>query len=342
MTDDLDFEHFALIIMGHSAFQLLWSGMQLDIFDFLSKNPGASRAEIAEKTGLQPQPARVLLTGLAALKLLLKDGDSYRNSGIADELLVRNRPGNMVDVAGWQAHIVYPGLLDFLESLKHNTNVGLRRFPGEEDNLYQRLAHDPFLEKVFHDAMSSLSLAANAMLVEKVDFSTVRHLVDAGGGDATNAITLARAHPHLRITVFDAPTVCERATANIAAAGLSERIDAYPGDFFKRDFPPGIDCILFAHMMTIWTLEKDTELLRVAHGALPLGGRVILFNMMGNDSEDGPLSTALGSPYFLAIATGQGMLHSWRDYEQCLNAAGFLQTQRLALPRDHGVLTGVK
>jgi tRNA A58 N-methylase Trm61 len=342
MTDELDIERLALIAAGHSAFQLLWAGVELNVFDILSKNPGLSKMQIAEKIGLEAQPTRILLTGLTALKLLVKEKDSYRNAAIVQQLLVRDSPQSLVDILGWQALIVYPGEMDFLESLRRNTNIGLGRFPGDENNLYQRLAHDPALEKVFHRAMSSLSRSANAMLAQSVDFSSTVHLTDAGGADGTNTIALARAHPHLRITVFDGPSVCQLARSNFEKAGLSERLGVHAGDLFSTPFPTGTDCILLAHMMTIWSLDKDTALLKRVYQALPRGGRVIIFNMMGNDNEDGPLTTALGSPYFLSIATGEGMLYSWREYEECLTKAGFQQTQRLALPRDHGVLVGIK
>jgi precorrin-6B methylase 2 len=255
---------------------------------------------------------------------------------------VPDSPQNLVDILGWQALIVYPGEMDFLESLRRNTNIGLGRFPGQENNLYQRLAHDPALEKVFHAAMSSLSRSANAILAKAIDFSGMKHVVDGGGGDGTNAIALARAHLHLRITVFDVPSVCELARTNFAKAGLADRLGVHAGNLFATPFPSGIDSILFAHMMTIWSLEKDTLLLKRAYEALPAGGRVIIFNMMSNDEEDGPITTALGAPYFLSIATGEGNLYAWREYEECLTKAGFKQTQRLALPRDHGALVGTK
>ena len=340
--DELDFDGLALIAAGHTAFQLLWAGTQKGVFDVLAASPGLDKVEIAKRIGLAPQPTRILLTGLTALRLIVREGGAYRNSAIVQQVLVRDSPQNMIDVLGWQAHIVYPGEIDFLPSLEQNTNVGLRRFPGTEDNLYQRLARDPQIEKAFHDAMSSLSRSANALLARSLDLEGVRHLVDAGGGDGTNAIALALANPHLRITVYDAPSVCARARTNIVASGLANRLDTYEGDFFVRAFPPGTDAILFAHMMTIWSLDKDTLLLRRAFDALPPGGRVIIFNMMGNDEEDGPITAALGSPYFLSIATGEGMLYSWKEYEQCMAAAGFTQTQRHVLPRDHGVLVGLK
>ena len=342
MKDELDFERLVIIMGGHTAFQLLWAGVQLDVFAALSETPGITKSELSKKTNLEARPLRILMTGLTALKLVIKDGESYRNSAIVEKILVPSSPENWVDVLGWQNYIVYPGEVDFVESLKQNRSVGLQRFPGNENNLYSRLAHDPFLEKVFQDSMSSLSSSANTYLATQTDLSKVHHLVDAGGGDGTNAIRLARANPHLKVTIFDAPTVCKIAERNIAESGLSGRVNTHPGDFFVKDFPQGIDCILFAHMLTIWSPEKDTALLKRAYDALPEGGQVIIFNMIGWDDETGPMTTALGSPYFLSIATGEGMLYTWKEYESFLSAAGFKQTKRLELPKDHGVLIGIK
>ncbi len=342
MKDELTFDQLALIAGGHTAFQLLWAGVNLGVFDNLSKSPGLESEEIGNAIGLEAQPTRILLTGLATLKLILKKEESYSNSTIVEELLTKQSPGNMIDVLGWQHHIVYPAEIDFLESLKANTNIGLRHFPGNEDNLYARIAHDPALEKTFQDAMSSLSGSANQLLAQKADFSSIKHLVDAGGGDGTNAIALAKAHPHLSLTVFDAPTVCAIARENIAQQGLSDRISTHEGNFFITDFPEGIDGIIFSHMMTIWSPERNTMLLKRSYDALPKDGKLFIFNMMANDDGIGPMATALGSPYFLTIATGEGMLYTWKDYEGFLANAGFTQTERHELPRHHGIIVGIK
>ncbi|HDZ77802.1 MAG TPA: methyltransferase [Gammaproteobacteria bacterium] len=342
MKDELSYDQLVLIAGGHTAFQLLWAGIELGVFSFLSRRPRAGSAEIAEESQLQLQPARILLTGLTALKLIIKDDDSYTNSGLVEQLISPDSPENMADVLGWQRYIVYPGEVDFVASLQQGRNVGLSRFQGSEDTLYERLAHDPALEKIFQDSMSSLSRSANIMLANQVDFSGIHHLVDAGGGDGTNAITLAKAHPALKVTVFDSPSVCERAAANIEMAGLTDRVSTHSGNFFTDNFPGGSDCILFSHILTIWSREHNIELLKRAREALPDGGRVMIFNMMSNDAGDGPLVTALGSPYFLTIASGEGMMYSWMEYEEFLISAGFLQSERLELPKDHGVLVGIR
>ncbi len=219
---------------------------------------------------------------------------------------------------------------------------GLEEFPGDEPTLYQRLAHQPELERIFQDAMQGISVHGNQVLADCVDFSNVRYLVDVGGGNGTNVMTLARKYPSLRASVFDSPTVCRIATENIKAAGLADRVNALPGNCFENAFPEGADCILFAHFFTIWSEKQNRALLEKCYRSLPPGGMVVVFNMMQSDDEDGPFSAALGSPYFITLATGEGMLYTWQEYETWMKEAGFSQVQRQCLPSDHGAIFGKK
>ena len=94
--------------------------------------------------------------------------------------------------------------------------------------------------------------------------------------------------------------------------------------------------------MTIWSEDKNRSLLRKAYESLPVGGAVIIFNMMQHDHEAGPLSAAMGSPYFLTLATGEGMLYTWAEYKSWMKEAGFRKIMVHKLIRDHGVIVGIK
>lgn len=71
-SDELDLDSFFLISAGHTAFQLLWAGVELGLYDFLSKELQSSFDDIANHLNLEPQPTRILLTGLTALKVIKK------------------------------------------------------------------------------------------------------------------------------------------------------------------------------------------------------------------------------------------------------------------------------
>jgi ubiquinone/menaquinone biosynthesis C-methylase UbiE len=343
---EISFDELALVGQGHSAFQILWAGVELNVFDLLSKSRGRLKeAQIAAKLGLDPIPMRILLNGLLTLKLIVRDKKTgtFRNAALAEANLTAANPRNLRAVLGWQRHIVYPAAGDFVESLRTNRNIGLRHFPGEGDTLYSRLASNhPELETCFQNAMRSLSTSANAHLVEYLDLRKQKHLVDIGGGDGTNAIAFAKGNPKLKVTVLDIPTVCERAKANVLNRGLSKRVSTLPGDFFATPFPPDMDSALYAHIVTIWSPEKNIELLRRIYEALPVGGKVFILSQLSNDDGVGPMSAALGSVYFQTVATGKGMMYSTGEVAGFAQDAGFRIHDIGKLPFDHIVIVGIK
>src|SRR5687768_12922625 len=146
---EIDEEGLILLSAGHTAFQLLWAGIELDLYDKLSIRPAQTLDELAQSLKLALQPARILLIGLTALGIIRLENERYYNAQLTEERMVKGKPGYAGAILGWQAHIVYPGMMDFVRSLKESRNVGLTRFPGTESNLYGRLTHDKTLEKVF-------------------------------------------------------------------------------------------------------------------------------------------------------------------------------------------------
>jgi ubiquinone/menaquinone biosynthesis C-methylase UbiE len=332
-----------MVMVGHIYFATLSAAVQVDLFSLLARRKRLSSAEIQSLLGLAEKPARVLLLGCAALGLIRRNRDgSYSNSRLAAELLDKEKPRNILAVIKWQHYINYKAMYYFGDAIKANGNVGLATIPGTGATLYERLTAHPELEAIFQDAMQAISVQANHLLAETVDLSRFGRLLDVGGGNATNIINLARQYPHLKAMVFDAPSVCAIAEENIRHSGLGERLGVVSGNCFGDPFPAGVDCILFAHFMTIWSEEKNRELLKKAFDVLPSGGAVIVFNMMQDDSRTGPLSAAAGSPYFLTLATGEGMLYTWSEYEVWMREAGFRTVKRRRLIRDHGIIIGMK
>ncbi|HEU4403690.1 MAG TPA: methyltransferase [Polyangiaceae bacterium] len=336
-----DFELFRVVAYGHVASSLVWAGIELNLFTALKREPGQSRQALAGRLGVGDQPLRILLTGLTALGLLVKRGEAYECAPLAAELLDADSPDSYIPILAWQHHIVYRGLFHFADAVRAGANVGVKEFPGPGATIYERLSEHPALEGVFHRAMSALSARSHRNLVEGFDWGRYRSVVDFGGGDGTNLIALLGRYPGLRGTVFDIPSVCALADRKIAAAGLAGRLDTRSGDFLADPFPAA-DCYLFAHIFTIYSPEENLALLKKSYASLPPGGGVVVYNMMGNDDETGPMSAALGSPYFLAIATGKGMLYPSKEYEGWMRAAGFARVERLALPLDHFAIIGTK
>lgn len=337
-----DWEHFYLAFGGHIFFQTLHAAVQFDLFTKLSNEPGLSKAEIASRLGIQEQPARIMLLGLVSSGVLRKVGSRYYNTRVSEQMLSKNSPKNVISYVYLEHHAVYNTMRHLYESIQQFKNVGLTEFKGNEPTLYQRLAHVPEVGKLFQDAMAELSIQTNDLMSTFLDLDGTTHIVDVGGGNGTNIMALARRHPHLKASVFDLPAVVEMAKKKLAASGIGDRLGTIAGNCFTDSFPPGADAFMFCHFFTMWSEKKDRLLLKKAYEALPKGGKVVLFNMMQNKNEAGPLSAAVGSAYFLALASGEGMLYTWDEYMTWMREAGFAHVKRHELPFDHGLIIGVK
>jgi len=260
--DTLKMDDLVLLLYGHSAFQNLYAGCELGVFELFWKYPDLSSAEISQHLQLADYPTKALLLGLTALKLIQKVDDKYRNSLVIQMLFLENTWKEFYDVVRFEAKIVYLGSIDYVESLRQNKNVGLRQFQGQGPDLYNRLHEDPGLDKVFYNFMGSWSKLVNPLLFEKVDFSNFQNVVDVGGGDATNSIALAKAFPNVHITLMDIPDSCKIAQNHIDQHQLTDRIQVMGADIFVDEFPQNQDCFLFIHVLVIWSLDKNTTLLR--------------------------------------------------------------------------------
>jgi hypothetical protein len=145
------------ILFGSSAFQMLNAGCQLGLFPLLSQRPRSTSAVIAKELALQPRPTQVLLLGTTALGLTACESDRYRNAELVERMFVDHSWEIMEDLVAFESHIVHPIEVDFVESLRRNTNVGLRRFEGNGTDLYHRLAANPGLQMLFYRCMRSWS-----------------------------------------------------------------------------------------------------------------------------------------------------------------------------------------
>lgn len=332
-----DADYLRLIIHGATAFELVHAALELTLFEVLEQHDAMTATEVAAALRIEPQPARILLQGLASLRLVGTTGkpdaaaQRYRNTPVVRRKLLRGSPtflGPLVDV---QADIINGAMPSLTASVRTNTNAGLRAIAGPgsaHGTLYDWLGSQPQLQRTFYANMGDVSRRTSAQILDRYDFTTIREAVDFGGGDATNAIELARRYPRLSVRVFDAPSVRDIAERRIAEAGLGDRVTFHAGDLFADPVPAGGDAVLVFHVFEIWSMQRNTELLRRCRRALRDGGVCLVYNFVSADDGTGPLGAALLSPYFLTLASGEGMVYSAADMERAMLDAGFTRTER--------------
>lgn len=336
-------ERFDLIVNGPALFNAVVAGIEFNIFTFLSENPKSSFEEITRFSRLRADKLRILMHALCATELINKEDCRYENSSVAEELLSCDGEDSWRHILlGWQK-IYYPAFVHMTGALSDGTNkTALAEYSGTEPTLYQRLAHNPELQRVFHAAMGAFTLRSMSGLLECAELASVRNLLDIGGNDGTTANALLSHYPDMNITIFDLPTVTD--AASIARQSDSkDRIHLHPGDLFSDPFPKNADTILFSHVLEIFSETEILLLLKKAFDALPSGGKIILYGYNVSDDERFGLYSARLSLYLNVLASGQGMAYPAKDWELWLAQVGFVNvTTTKNLPYEHGLTLGWK
>jgi ubiquinone/menaquinone biosynthesis C-methylase UbiE len=323
-----------VLLENHYRLQFLVAACQVGLFAALENEPGLTVKDVAQRVGLQEQPTRILILGCTANGLLRKEGESYFNTPLT-KAVSGNYEGSPASFITRENRRIQRAIIWFPEAVQESTNVGLQReIQGASPTVYERLTEDSELEAEFHSMMSFTSALVGEAIRENIDLSGYRHLLDIGGGTAVNAENLAGRWPDLRITIGDLPTVAATANEKITGLGLENRIKAIGLDALNDEFPSGCDAVLFAHFLEIWSPERIRALLAKAFRALPPGGGVFIVTPYQHDDETGPAGAAYLSAYFLAFASGEGMVYTGKEYEQWLAEAGFEPTTRATLAPD--------
>lgn len=335
-------ERFELIVNGPALFNAVVAGLDFGIFTFLSQKPKSSFEEIVRFTGLRTDKLRPLLQALCATELVNKEDGQYQNSIVAEDLLVTDGEDSWRHILfGWQ-QIYYPAFVEMTNALREGTNTALTSYPGAEPTLYQRLAHDPKRQEIFHAAMGAFTLRSMSGLLESRELASVGHLLDVGGNDGTTASRLVARYPKMRVTIFDLPSVTEVA-GRASPKEIGERIQLHPGDLFADAFPRDADAVLFSHVLEIFSEEQILSLLTKAYDALPTGGKVLIYGFNVSDDETRGLYSARLSLYLNVLASGQGMAYPAKDWERWLRQVGFVRVMTsTGLPYEHGLNIGWK
>ena len=106
----------------------------------------------------------------------------------------------------------------------------------------------------------------------------------------------------MKITIADLPAVCKGASAHVDAAGLSERIQCLPLDFFHDDLPTDVaDAIVFVRVLHDWNDQEVVDLIARTRNCLRRPGVALVVEPMTDDTaklDSGSVLSSLMLPLF--------------------------------------------
>ncbi|MFJ1578104.1 methyltransferase [Streptomyces sp. NPDC088182] len=287
---------------------------RLGVFSALSEEP-ASAEDLARTRGLDTYGTTVLLSFLTALGFLAVHGARYHLTPSASAFLLRGAArywGPMLGL-GWDERCT---------AVRHVVRNGSPHgYRGKA--IWETHERSPRHGELFARAMHAHSAAPAAALAAHLDLSGCTSLLDVAGGVGTFSMALARRNPRLRTTVMDLPVVEGPATRVLTDAGLTDRVTLRPGDMFTDPWPAGQDRVLFADVLSDWDDERTRELMVKARESLAPDGRLLIHQVLLDDSRH-VSATAAGYSMALAVMTG-GRLRTLPELAALLEEARFPQ-----------------
>jgi hypothetical protein len=170
------------------------------------------------------------------------------------------------------------------------------------------------------------------------DFSAMRTVADIGGGKGTLLAAILRANGHLRGVLFDLPAVVANAGEVLRAAGVADRCEIVPGDFFAG-VPEGADAYIMANVLHDWDDARSVGILHNCRAAMAAGGRVLIVERLIPDDPAAALPVLLSDMNML-VFTG-GMERTNAEYGDLLARAGLNLGRVLPVASPYGVIEGL-
>jgi SAM-dependent methyltransferase len=180
---------------------------------------------------------------------------------------------------------------------------------------WEDLQANPEIAKEFDGLMGPGHGVPDPAVLLGGDWESVNAVVDVGGGTGSLLAEILRAHPSVRGTLVDLPSVVARSGEVFEAAGVRERVSVAGQSFFEP-LPAGADLYLLKSVLSDWPDREAVAILRRCAEAAKPAGRVVLLNGVSPD-EDGP-----GYPALLMMVLVGGKDRTLAEFRELARTAG--------------------
>jgi (2Fe-2S) ferredoxin/predicted O-methyltransferase YrrM len=313
-------------IRGYQESRILLSAIEMDLFSAVGE--GNTAEEIATEAKADLRGVAILLDALTAMGLVTKSHQKYSLAPVAERFLTvgaehDSRVALMHHASLWRRWS------NLTEIVKEGHGSALEEAPGRS----------AAFTRAFIALMHRNAIGRAPLVVGAVGASSVRRMLDIGGGSGAYSIAFAQANPSLEAEVLDLTDVLPIAREHIREAGLEERVTVRAGDLRSDHFGSGYDLILLSAVCHMLGAGENRNLVRRAFAALAPGGRLVVQDFILDPDRTSPRFAALFSVNML-VSTERGRDYTEEEYTGWMREAGFAQVTRSRLPGPTDLIIG--
>ncbi len=301
---------------------VLAAGADLDVFNLLSAAP-LSAAEAAERLRCDVRAMTVLLDALTGIGVLVKTEDRYALPVAVAPLVVDGPPPSVAAMLRHQANCLRRwSQLPWVVQSGRPAAAGTSVRGAEAD------------QASFIGAMHDIANQIAVPLIGEINPGGFRCVLDVGGGSGTWTLAWLGAAPEARAILFDLPAVIPMARERLAACGVADRVQLVAGDFYSDPLPRGADLVWLSAIIHQNSPAENLALYHRVAEALEPGGRVLIRDIVMDESRTAPAAGTLFAVNML-VGTPGGGTYTLSEIRNGLESAGFDDVQLVR--RDAGM-----
>ena len=307
------------------------AGLELGVFTQLAPGP-LTAAALSARIGCGEERLQRLLHALVVAGLLQKHGDTFANGAEADAFLVEGKPRYRGSQHKLTAHL-WETDLKTAQSIRSGVPAASHDFAK---------ASDAALLTLFAELHPGTIETAQDLL-QAFDFSTVRTVIDIGGGSGGLVATLCAAVPALRGTLLELPRIAGLVEPMLRPTPGGAKVTIEHGDIVAA--PPrdtGYDAAILRAVVQVLGPEEASRAIGNAAACLKPGGKVyIIGGGILDDDRLGPAAAVYLNLTFLNFYT-EGRAHTESAHRAWLAAAGCGSVHRVQLPSGRAAIVATK
>jgi len=306
------------LLFGFYPAQVVHAMVELELPEHLDKG-AATPGELAEAAGAHEQSLHRLLRAAAGLGLVTHGPDTRVQLTESGELLRRDAPGSIRNLAmlwagdaGWRSW----------GQLTHSVRTGdpaYARVTGS--SLFDHLQQHPAEQEIFNGAMAESSRVAATGVLAVCDLTSYPDVIDVGGGSGSLLAAILGKYPTKTGTLFDRPGAMPAAQQLLRTAQISDRAQAVGGDFFAA-VPAGGSAYFLKNVLHDWNDDLCRQILVNCRQAMGPGVPLHIIEPIVPDDDAALQRSAmtLVSDLNMLVCTG-GIERTAFEYQQLLAGA---------------------
>ncbi|WP_435358077.1 class I SAM-dependent methyltransferase [Haloarchaeobius sp. DFWS5] len=320
-------------LLGAGTLKSVALAGDLGVFEELERSP-ARPGELTDRLDCHADSLALLCDFLVKTGYLDYDGETLSLSGLSERWLVGEV--RLIDWFRFWDRVVFPFWDD--------TAADVLRTGEPEQTIYEWLGERedrwPVAQRGF-EATARLGLPS---VLDTVDTTGVDRLLDVGGGHGRYTIGFCEQNSTTTATIVDDPAALAVARENVAAAGLSDRVETRGADILSDDLAgdataagDGYDLALVFNVVHGFDPAENRQLFDRVADALAPGGRIAVMEQF---EGSGPIATARTMNAFIGLnyrVLLGGRVYPYETVADWLIDAGFEALERSDLRRAPGV-----